>query len=136
MAKALVVIFGNVASIPMFACICFSKSFYYAIASLGLGILFSGSYLAPAITMMQMATSPQNTGLVVSAYSFFTYIGQTFSPLLFNFLAQYFNAVGNPRVYGYLILFAMLVGNLTSSIFYWKAGREYEKIMKKKVKDE
>lgn len=129
MTKAMVVIAGNCLSIPLFAAICFSNSFYFAIAMLALAILTSGSYLAPAITMMQSATSPQNTGLVVSAYSFFTYIGQTLSPMLFNLLAQYFGATINPRVYGYLILGAMIVGNLTSNIYYWKAGKEYEKIM-------
>ena len=88
MAKSMVVIAGNIISVPLFAAICFSGNFYFAILALALAILFSGSYLAPAITMMQSSTSPQNTGLVVSAYSFFSYIGQTLSPLLFNFLAQ------------------------------------------------
>ena len=52
--------------------------------------------------------------------------------MLFNLLAYYFGAASNPRVYGYLILGAMFVGNLTSNIYYWRAGKEYEKIMKEK----
>ena len=40
--------------------------------------------------------------------------------------------MANPRIYGYLILAAMAFGNSLSSIYYWKAGREYEKIMEAK----
>ena len=41
-------------------------------------------------------------------------------------------APSNPRIYGYLVLIAMSVGLLGGNIFYWRAGKAYEKIMKKK----
>ena len=54
------------------------------------------------------------------------------SPLAFQFLAKYFNAAANPRIYGFMVLGEITVGYLGSNIFYWKAGKLYETLMKKK----
>ena len=74
MTKSLVIILGNILGMPLFAAACFTSNFYTAIGCYALSVLFQSSYLAPAITMMQTSTSPKNAGLVVSAYTFFSYI--------------------------------------------------------------
>lgn len=83
---------GNVLSIPLVAFACFTSNFYLAMLAFTFKIFISGSYYAPAITMMQNSTRPSNSGLVVSAYTFFAYIAQTISPLIFQALAKYFKA--------------------------------------------
>lgn len=83
MTKAWIVMVGNVLSIPLVAFACFTSNFYLAMLAFTLKIFISGSYYAPAITMMQNSTRPSNSGLVVSAYTFFAYIAQTISPLVF-----------------------------------------------------
>ena len=42
------------------------------------------------------------------------------------------NAAANPRIYGYLVLAATSIGYLGSNIFYYRAGKEYTKVMKEK----
>jgi hypothetical protein len=51
------------------------------------------------------------------------------APLIFGFFANYYGAINNPRIYGYLVTAAVTVGYLSSNIFYYKAGKEYKKLM-------
>ena len=83
MTKAWVVMAGNALSVPLIAFACFTKSFYLAMLAFTIKIFVAGSYYAPAITMMQSSTRPSNAGLVVSVFTFFAYIAQTISPLIF-----------------------------------------------------
>lgn len=129
MTKANIIMTGNVLSIPLVAMAVFSQNFYFAMIAFALKIFVSGSYQAPAITMMQNTTRPSDSGLVVSVYTFFAYLAQTLSPLFFQGLARYFNAAANPRIYGFLVLAATSVGYLGSNIFYRRAGKEYTKMM-------
>lgn len=122
LTKSRLIMAGNVISIPLVAFACFTSNFYLAMLAFTMKIFVSGSYYAPAITMMQSSTRPSNAGLVVSAYTFFAYIAQTISPLAFQFFAKYFNAAANPRVYGFMVLGAITVGYLGSNIFYNRAG--------------
>lgn len=82
--------------------------------------------------MMQNSTNPEDAGTVVSAYGFFSYLAQTLSPAFFGYLAQTLGAPANPRLYGFLVLSSMLIGLLGGNVFYWRAGKEYTKIMKEK----
>ena len=92
-------------------------------------ILVSGSYFAPAVTMMQNASSKENSGNVVSAYTFVTTVAQTISPIFFSYFANIFGVVQNPTLYGPLISAFITFGYAVSSVFYWKAGKNYKKIM-------
>ena len=92
-------------------------------------ILVSGSYFAPAVTMMQNASSKENSGNVVSAYTFVTTVAQTISPILFSYIGNIVGVVQNPRLYGPLISAFITFGYAMSSIFYWKAGKNYKKVM-------
>ena len=120
---------GNVLSIPLVALAVWTQSFYVAMMAFALKIFVSGSYYAPAITMMQNSTRPSNSGLVVSVYTFFAYIAQTLSPLVFQQMAKSLNAAANPRVYGIMVLTATSIGYLGSNLFYHRAGKEYSKMM-------
>ena len=132
MTKAWIVMIGNFLSVPLVAFACYTQSFYLALLAFTAKIFISGSYYAPAITMMQNSTRPSNSGLVVSAYTFFTYIATTISPLIFQGVAKSLGAATNPRVYGYTVLMAICSGYLTSNIFYWRAGRKYKALMEEK----
>ena len=129
MANAQMIIFGNLMATPLIALCVFSPNFWFSMACTSLSILVSGTYLAPAITMMQNATSKKKTGIVVSVYSFYGVIGQALSPFLFGICENKFRAALFPRVYGYLILGFVALGYLGSAIFYYKGGRAYEKVM-------
>lgn len=66
--NALICVAGTVLCLPfIFAC-CFSNSFWLSLIMMGLAIFLSGSYFAPAISMMQNSVSPQNSGYVVASY--------------------------------------------------------------------
>jgi MFS family permease len=52
MTKARIIMLGNALSIPLVAFACFTQSFYLAMIAFALKIFVSGSYYAPAITMM------------------------------------------------------------------------------------
>lgn len=132
MAKANICMFGAYAAIPLTAIACFTSNFYLAIFAFALKILFSGGHFAPAVTMMQNATDSSNSGFVVSAYSFYAHISETFAPLIFSSLALKYNATAIPRVYGYLVFAAVLFGYGLSNIFYYRAGKEYKKQMEEK----
>ena len=132
MTKSLVIMLGNTIGIPFFAALCFATNFYVAIACFAATLFFQSCYLAPALTMMQNSTSAEDAGLVVSAYGFFSYLAQTLSPAFFGFLANALGAPANPRIYGYLVLSSMIVGLLGGNVFYYRAGKEYTKLMKEK----
>ena len=86
--------------------------------------------------MMQTSTSAKNAGLVVSAYTFFSYFAQSFAPPFYGKIANMLSASTNPRMYGYVVCMAAVVGSLTSNIFYWKAGKAYGDVMRKKERGE
>ena len=132
MTKSYLIIAGNVMAIPLAAIACLAGNFWVAVAAFSMKILVSGSYLAPAITMMQNSTENSNAGLIVSSYTFFSHFAQTLAPILFGYFAKSYGAMENPRVYGYLIATFVMIGYAGSNYFYLKAGREYEKIMRAK----
>ena len=132
MTKAYIVMAGNFLAVPLVALACLSSNFYVAMAAFALKILVSGSYFAPAITMMQNASKPKDSGFVVSCYQFYAHLAQTFSPLVFSLLAKNMGAMQTPRIYGYLVLGAVSFGYLLSNVFYYKAGRAYKKVMEAK----
>ena len=83
MAKANIIMGGNILAIPLVAAAVLSQNFYFALTAFALKIFVSGSYHAPAITMMQNTSRPSDSGLVVSVFTFFAYLAQTISPLFF-----------------------------------------------------
>jgi predicted MFS family arabinose efflux permease len=92
MSKANIVIAGNVLALPMIAMACLSGNFWVAMTGFALKVMVSGSYLAPAITMMQNSSGTANAGMVVSAYTFYSHIAQTIAPALFGALAKHYGA--------------------------------------------
>ena len=93
MTHSLICMIGALIAIPLIALgTVFHQSFYLSVACASLSILFSGSYFSPAITMMQNTSTSENSGNVVSVYTFVTTIAQTLAPLIFNALANFFGA--------------------------------------------
>ena len=93
MTNALICMYGALITIPLIAIgTVFHQSFWLSALLSFLSILFSGSYFSPTITMMQNSTDRENSGNVVSIYTFVTAIAQTLAPLIFNFLANFFGA--------------------------------------------
>ena len=135
MTKSWVIIIGNLIGLPLFGLMCFSSNFYTAMICNALSLLFQSSYLAPAITMCQTSTTPENAGFVVGAYAFFSYIAQSIAPALFGYIANVSGAAANPRIFGYIVFASMLLGSTASNIFYYRAGKQYEKIMKAKEQE-
>lgn len=129
MSKSYIIMMGHFLAVPLVALASFTNSFWVAISCFAASIFFSGSYYAPAITMMQNSTDSSNSGFVVSAYTFYAYLAQTFAPLVFSYFANKFGAFGTPRIYGYLVTTAVTIGYLTSNLFYYRAGRAYKKFM-------
>jgi hypothetical protein len=66
--------FGNTLATPLLALAVFTSNFWLAIACASLMILVSGAYYGPAVTMMQNTTRPDQSGLVVSASTFYNKI--------------------------------------------------------------
>jgi MFS family permease len=132
MTKSRIIMTGHFLAVPLTAIACFTSNFYLAIACFAAKIFVSGSYYAPAITMMQNSTDSSNSGFVVSAYTFYAYLAQTIAPLIFGYFAKSMGAVNDPRVYGKLVTTAVTIGYLGSNIFYYRAGRAYSKMMKER----
>mmetsp|Transcript_10536 Transcript_10536/g.17677 ORF Transcript_10536/g.17677 Transcript_10536/m.17677 type:complete len:179 (+) Transcript_10536:1069-1605(+) len=132
MAKSQVIMFGNFASLPLILAAVLTSNFWVAMSCFALKVLVSGSYYAPAVTMMQNSTDSSNSGFVVSAYTFYAHIAQSISPFIFGLMARKFNAAAFPQIYGYIVLAAVCVGYLGSSIFYYRAGKAYSKMMTEK----
>ena len=129
MTKANIILIGNTIAIPLTFFAAFSGNFWVAMSLFAAKIFVSGSYLAPAITMMQNSTDPSNSGFVVSAYTFYAHIAQTISPIIFTYFATKMNAPGNPAVYAKLIFSAVCFGYGVSNIFYYRAGKAYTRLM-------
>ena len=82
--------------------------------------------------MMQNSVSSKKSGIIVAACSLISSFAWAVSPLVFNKIAQFYNATTNPRIYGGVMLLATTIGYVGSSIFYYRGGRAYVKIMEKK----
>ena len=75
MTKSLICVIGGLLALPMIAtAVLYQSNFWFSLLLASLSIFVSGSYFAPAITMMQNTCSSSNSGNVVSAYSFVTTI--------------------------------------------------------------
>jgi MFS family permease len=133
MTNALICMFGALAAIPMVILATLNQgNFYFSMVLASLTILVSGSYFAPAVTMMQKASSKENAGNVVSMYTFVTTVAQTISPIFFSYFAGILGVVSRPSLYGPMISAFITFGYACSSIFYWKAGKSYKKFMQDK----
>lgn len=71
MIKSLIIIIGNTLSTPLLAAAVFTSNFWVAMISCSLMILVSGAYYGPAVTMMQNTTRLDQSGLVISASTFY-----------------------------------------------------------------
>ena len=129
MIKSYIIMAGNLLALPMISMACLTGNFWIAMTGFALKVMVSGSYLAPAITMMQNSAGAGNAGMVVSVYTFYSNIVQTIAPALFGVLAKYYGAFDMPSVYGKLITAFVISGYSISSYFYYKAGKEYQKKM-------
>jgi hypothetical protein len=75
MTYALICMLGALLAIPLIMVgTIFNNSFWLSVTVASLSILFSGSYFSPAITMMQNSSDSENSGNVVSVYTFVTTI--------------------------------------------------------------
>ena len=72
---------------------------------------------------------------MISVETFFAFIVGTIAPLVFGNLANSMGAMANPRLYGHITCYAMLIGSLLSNIFYFRAGLKYKEMMEKKSED-
>jgi len=134
MIKAQVLMAGNLATIPLTAIACWTQSFYVAMVAFAAIPFACGSQYAPAITMMQNSVSSENSGIVVSTVSLFTSFAAILSPMIFSRIATYYGAAANPRVYGKVILLAISIGYAGSSIFYYRGGKRYVKMIQDRKK--
>ena len=58
-----------------------------------------------------------------------------FSTVLLNLLANIFNATANPSVYGKLIFLFSIIGYAGSIPSFWRAGKEYKKMVENKERN-
>jgi len=73
MAKGWICIASSLLAIPAMALCCWGHgSFYLSMAAMSLYVLVSGCYNSNAITMMQNTVSSEQTGKIISGYSFYT----------------------------------------------------------------
>ena len=132
MTKSLICTGSGVLSIPLIALACAGHgSFWLSIAAMSMYILISGGYNSAAITMIQNTVPSEESGKIISAYSFYTSIAQTLSPIVFGFLASIFKANANPALYGPLITVFVAFGYIISTYFYWRGGISYKKFVLK-----
>lgn len=62
-------------------------------------------------------------------------LGQTAGPYLMSILTRYVDVVANPALYGPIITGITALGFLGTCPIWYKCGREYEKIMKRKEEE-
>lgn len=100
-------------------------NFYVSLAFLFFKFLLTEGWMAPTITMMQGTVGPQQQGSIVSAYLFFLYLSGTVSAVSMGAVANHFNALSDPWIYGKVIFGGTLFGYLASIPCFWKAGKAY-----------
>jgi MFS family permease len=73
MAKGWICILSSLLSIPAMALCCWNHgNFWLSMAAMSIYILVSGCYNSNAITMMQNTVPSEQTGRIISGYSFYT----------------------------------------------------------------
>jgi hypothetical protein len=88
MTKSYIIIIGNLLSLPLIVVGCLINNFYLAISCFALKIFLSGSYTPPATTMLLNSAKSSDAGLLISSYTFYSYIAQSMAPIFFNFFAN------------------------------------------------
>ena len=130
MTKSLISIVGCILSIPAVGlCTLTTNNFYISLIFMALSYLFSECWMSPAITMMQNAVKPEQTGVVVSGFTFYITIAGCISTVVFNYIANILGAPSAPHIYGKLIFAWSLFGYLAAIPCFWIAGKQYKKHM-------
>ena len=62
-------------------------------------------------------------------------MGQTLGPYVMSVITRYIDVVGNPKLYGPIITSIAFIGFLGTCPIWYKCGKEYEKIMKRKEQE-
>lgn len=120
---------GSALAFPAIVLTTQSGDFWLSIVGLAAKVFVSTSWYSPTLTMMQNTTKETNQGQINSAYNFYTTLASTVSPLIFSRIATELDVANNPNLYGTIITGFCVIGYLGSVPFFYKAGREYEKIM-------
>lgn len=129
MTKAYVCMGGSLLGIPTILMTTLSnKNFYVAITGIALEYFFAESWIGPAITMVLNTISSKNKGFAVSAFLFFATIFGTISTALLGQLNIAYDAKNNPKYYGYILAYFVVIPYACSIPFFWLAGRNYTHI--------
>lgn len=136
MTKAWIIILGCTVALPMLALTTLqTTNFWLSMLCNMILTLFIANFSGQAITMMQNSSDKIIQPLVISTYFFAATMGQTAGPYAMSILTKYFDVVGNPALYGPIITGVAALGFLGTCPLWYKCGKEYEKIMKKKEQE-
>ena len=92
---------------------------------LAFNFLFGAGFLGPAVTMVINTVSPENKGFAVNAFLFFATMAGLISTTIFGVLADSYDAKNNPKYYGYLLSFFVVIPGMLSIPFFYLAGISY-----------
>lgn len=136
MTKAWIIILGCTVALPMLALTTLqTTNFWLSMLCNMILTLFIANFSGQAITMMQNSSDKIIQPLVISTYFFAATMGQTAGPYAMSILTKYFDVVGNPALYGPIITGVAALGFLGTCPLWYKCGKEYEKIMKRKEQE-
>ena len=133
--KSWICMWGSIlASVPLI--FCYSNifgpfNFWFSCAMLAFKFLFNETWISPAITMMQNTCKPENQGTIVSGHLFYTTLAGTLAVFIFGQILNFLGAAQNPVIIGKLMIFFSLFGFVGSIPMFRKAGKHYERMMKK-----
>ena len=126
MIKGWITTLSSLLSVPLMFLACAGHgSFYTSICAIAAYVMVSGGYHSTAVTMIENSVSSKETGKMVSAWQMYTNIAQTLSPILFGFVATYFNIKATPSLYGPMIMAFVALGYLPAALFFYLGGRSY-----------
>ena len=130
MTKALVCLVGGIIAMPaLSACVLTTNNFWLSMTALAIKYLASENWMSPAITMMQATVEPKKQGSIVTAHLFYLTAIGCFSAVSLGVIANWFNAVANPAIYGKLIFGFSMIGYIGAIPSFWRAGKQYKKFV-------
>ena len=124
MVNSYIIMAGNLLAMPMFIFSVITADFKLAMAFYSLRVLFSESWSAPSVTLLQNSTDSTKFGRIFSANMFFSSLSEGVSVALFGVVLSKLSLVTSITGFRNVLITWALFRYIGSSVAYYIAGKK------------
>ena len=103
-------------------------NFFLALSCIILRVLIGECFWGPSMSMIQQSVPQEELSSYVSAWQFFNYTSGGLITILIGSFVSYFGLANSPVALGRLLAAVSFFTYLGSTLSWWKAGKEFQKL--------